>query len=127
MSFPFSGQRGLILVSARVTGPLGSANAKLALDTAALTTWVDPRVLASVGYDSAIATQYAQVLTASGLIRAPLQTIDSLTALGKTRILMPVVTAALDPASNIDGLLGLDFLRGTRLTVDFAAGQVDLQ
>jgi hypothetical protein len=37
-----------------------------------------------------------------------------------------VLSHALPPTTGIDGLLGLDFLRGSVLTIDFQNGQIDL-
>lgn len=126
MSFPFNAHQGLVIVAARLTGPLGSGALQLALDTGALTTFINPSILAAAGYHSTSAGQRTQVLTPGGIIVAPIVTIDSLTAIGKTRILVPVVSAPLDPSAGIDGLLGLDFLRGLSLTLDFVAGQITL-
>jgi hypothetical protein len=127
MTFPFDPRQGLIIVIARATGPLGSVRLRMALDTGALTSLIDPSLLALAGYDPTIALQRTQIVTPAGNIVAPVHTIDSLTSLGKTRILMPVVCAPLDPSASIDGLLGLDFFRGTWLTLDFIAGQLDLR
>jgi hypothetical protein len=46
--------------------------------------------------------------------------------LGKERIGFPVLGHTLPPSAGVDGLPGLDFLRGQQLTVDFRNGQVTL-
>ena len=37
-----------------------------------------------------------------------------------------VVCHTLPPSAGVDGLLGLDFLRNSRLTIDFRSGQIVL-
>jgi hypothetical protein len=38
-----------------------------------------------------------------------------------------MVCHTLPPSASIDGLLGLDFLRDRRLTIDFRTGQITLR
>ncbi|MDR3635320.1 MAG: hypothetical protein P4L84_16065 [Isosphaeraceae bacterium] len=52
--------------------------------------------------------------------------LDRLSALDRHRLAIAVLDHSLPPATGIDGLLGLDFLRGSVLTVDFQAGRVSL-
>src|SRR5438874_1974268 len=47
--------------------------------------------------------------------------------LGRTRSRMGVLAHSLPPSARIDGLLGLDFLRSRRLTIDFSAGTLELR
>jgi hypothetical protein len=56
----------------------------------------------------------------------PRLALNRFSALGQHRIGLPVLAHTLPPAAGIDGLLGLDFLRGTILTLDFKAGQITL-
>ncbi len=48
------------------------------------------------------------------------------TALGRQRALFSVLVHTLPASPMIDGLLGLDFLRGEILTIDFRAGTLTL-
>ena len=52
--------------------------------------------------------------------------VDRLEALGQAKQNLPVLCHALPPTPPIDGLPGLDFLRGQCLTIDFRAGQITL-
>jgi hypothetical protein len=47
-------------------------------------------------------------------------------ALGQERASFPVLAHTLPPSAGIDGLLGLDYLRGQTLTVDFRSGTITL-
>ncbi len=47
-------------------------------------------------------------------------------ALGQERTNFSVLGHTLPPSASIDGLLGLDFMRGQVLNIDFAKGRVSL-
>jgi hypothetical protein len=61
-----------------------------------------------------------------GVEFVPRLTIDRLEALGQQRQSIPVLCHTLPPTAPVDGLLGLDFIRGQCLTIDFRAGQITL-
>jgi predicted aspartyl protease len=124
VSFSFDPQRGLIVIRAELTGPSGSGILQLALDTGATSTLVNVAMLVAIGYDPALAATRVQVTTGSGVEFAPRIELKRLTALGQERLDLPVLGHTLPPSSGVDGLLGLDFFRGLRLTIDFGAGQL---
>jgi predicted aspartyl protease len=126
VSFPFQGQHGLIIVQAEVEGPAGTARLRLALDTGATDTALGAGVLATAGYDAALAPVRVQVTTASGVESVPLLTVSKLTALGLDRTAFPVMGLTLPFGMGVDGVLGLDFLRGHTLMIDFRIGQITL-
>jgi predicted aspartyl protease len=126
MSHPFNAQRGLIMVQAELFGPSGSAILRLALDTGATSTLINNGLLVAVGYDPALAPDRIQITTGSGVEFTPRLTIDKLVALGQEQVNFPVLGHTLPPSAGIDGLLGLDFMRGLTLTLDFRQGQLDL-
>jgi predicted aspartyl protease len=127
MSFNFDRQQGLVKVSAKVVGPSGDAVLQLALDTGATTTLLSVSRLQALGYDTASATTKVQIATASGAEMASQIAILQLSALGFDRVSFPVVCYTLPAAVGVDGLLGLDFLRGRILTIDFQNGVIDLK
>lgn len=126
MSSSFDPRRGLIVVGAEINGPSGSAILRLALDTGATSTVVNVAMLVAIGCDPALAADTAQVTTGSGVEFARRVELKRLTALGRERIGFPVLGHTLPPSAGVDGLLGVDFLRGLRLIVDFRIGQLDL-
>jgi predicted aspartyl protease len=97
---------------------------QLALDTGATTTVINVAMLVAIGYDPALSANRIQVTTGSGVEFAPQVELMRLTALGQERYGLQVLAHTLPPTSGVDGLLGLDFLRGLRLSVDFRAGQL---
>jgi predicted aspartyl protease len=125
VSLRFDRNAGLIVVSAELYGPSGTALVRFALDTGATGTVVNVGVLVAAGYDPSLAPERIQVTTGSGVEYAPLVTVSRLLALGRDRRSFPMLAHTLPPSAGIDGLLGLDFLAGGRLTVDFREGLLD--
>jgi hypothetical protein len=126
MSVPFDPANGLIVVSARLTGPTGSTVARLALDTGATESVISVAPLVFIGYDPALAADLVQVTTGSGVDFAPRVRLERIAALGQVRTDFPVLSHTLPPSAGVDGLLGLDFFRGKVLTIDFEKGEVSL-
>jgi hypothetical protein len=126
MSFPFNPEQGLILVLAELEGPAGNIALRLALDTGATDTALSLACLVAAGYDPALSPNRVQVTTGSGVEFVLLLTVSRLTALGQHRTAYPILAHTLPPSTAIDGVLGLDFLRGKLLTIDFRSGQITL-
>lgn len=127
MNFPFNRHRGLIVVRAELTGPLGSAALRLALDTGATCTLIRVATLLAVGYDPAITSDRVPVTTASGVASALRVSVTGFATLGQERTDFPVLCHTLPPGAGVDGLLGLDFFRGHTLTLDFRVGRIELE
>ena len=109
-----------------LTGPSGTAVVRFALDTGATSTLVNVGVLVSVGYDPALVSERVQVTTGSGVAFAPRVPLKRILALEQVRNDFHVLAHTLPPTAGIDGLLGLDFVRGQVLTVDFQKAVVAL-
>jgi Aspartyl protease len=125
--FGFDPRQGLVVVSAELFGPLGSGILRLALDTGATSTMLNVGHLVAVGYDPGLISDRVQVTTGSGVEFVPRLEVSRLDALGQTRTAFSVLSHTLPPSSGIDGLLGLDFLRGQSLTIDFRLGNITLE
>lgn len=126
MSQCFSSKQGLIVVPVELTGPARSAVLRMALDTGATSTIANTALLVALGYDPALESERVQVTTGSGIEFAPAITVRSISTIGHTRIEFRVLALTLPAISGIDGLLGLDFLRELRLSIDFRIGQNEL-
>ena len=126
MSFSFAPTQGLIIVRTELEGLTGSAILRLALDTGATSTVINVGMLVSIGYDPSRAPDRIQVTTGSGVEYLPRVAMSKITALGQERAGFPVLCHTLPPSAGIDGLLGLDFIRGKTVTIDFRAGQISL-
>ena len=126
MSVAFSARSGLILIPAVVEGPMGRLPIRLVLDTGATSTLLSVPILQAVGYNPA-GRHVRQFVSASGGSTASLVSVSKLSALGHDRVGLPVLAHNLPATTMADGLLGLDFLRGGILTIDFNAGQITLR
>jgi hypothetical protein len=124
MSFPFDPNRGPIELIANMSGPLGTVELRLVLDTGATNTLVRKDLLSLVGYDSDTSTDRVRVVMGNGIEMIPRIIVNRFTALGTHRIGFPVLAYSLPPDAGIDGLLGLDFLRGYALNLDFRGGLI---
>jgi hypothetical protein len=122
----FNPKQGPILVEAEATGPAGSANLKLVLDTGATTSLINLATLLYLGFDPGQSLQHVRMTTGSTIKVVPVVALTRLSALGQHRYGFPVIAHALPASSAVDGLLGLDFLRDQVLTIDFRAGKINL-
>ena len=62
----------------------------------------------------------------SGGEYVPRVVVSRLKALGEHRVNFPVLSHTLPSSASVDGLLGLDFLRGKVLRIDFRQGTLAL-
>jgi hypothetical protein len=113
-----------VVVEMQLWGPAETVVAEVALDTGASTSMVSEALLRFIGYDPTTAPQRVQITTGSGVVAVPLLPVAQVQALGQVRQSFPILCHTLPPTATIDGLLGLDFIRGLCLTLDFRAGQI---
>ena len=99
----------------------------MAVDTGASITVISRDVLQLAGHEPASAERRVTIATVSGLETVPVVRVGALTALGVTRRGIAVLAHTLPPAARVDGLLGLDFFRDRRLTLDFRLGEITLE
>ncbi len=126
MSLPFNASEGLIVTQVILEGPSRSVSAYLALDTGAIMSVVDRRILLTLGYDLSEASELVQMTTGSGVEFVPEITVRRIEALGQERMNFPILCHIFPPSATVDGVLGLDFLRYGRLVLDFRAGLITL-
>jgi hypothetical protein len=127
MKFRFKADYGLVYVRVKVSCADREVILNLALDTGASGSIVSAKKLIEVGYDLDKPEDETYITTGSGLIFVPKFTVENLTALGKEKTNFQIIAHDFPPTSSVDGMLGLDFLRGNVLTVDFVKGEVELK
>ena len=127
MSLPFDPEGGFIAVEVHLSGPSGYLVADFSLDTGATRSLVSQSLALRLGYDLVEATNFSRFITGSDLATAPIINFTRVEALEQERRNFPVVCHNLPSGSPVDGVLGLDFLRGQKLTIDFRAGLVTLE
>ena len=99
---------------------------RLAISQASPRRLIRSTILTSVGYDPDASPDRVRVTMGGGTTVCPRVVLNRLTALGQHRIGFPVLSHTLPPDAGVAGLLGLDFLRGAILTVDFRNGRISL-
>ena len=117
---------GLVVVEARVFGPLKGRSLVLAVDTASTYSTIPAEVAGDVGL-SPVPGRSVPIVNASGILRAPLAVAPAFAATGLRRDGFSLVIIDLPKGvAPVVGLLGLDFFAGRKLCFDFAAGELEL-
>jgi predicted aspartyl protease len=98
----------------------------LALDTGATGSVINQGRLIQLGYELFTYPDRHQISTGSGVEFVPKLPVARIVALGHERKDFPILAHTLPPTVSVDGLLGLDFLRGLTLNIDFRAGLLSL-
>jgi hypothetical protein len=123
----FDPRRRVIPLTTELTGPQATISARLLLDTGLAFTLIDPGLLERAGYDRASARNTVTIAGVNSTSAAGLFIVSSLSALGIERRNLAILAHRLPGSIPYDGLLGVNFLLGRRLIVDFGAGTVQLE
>ena len=107
------------MVRARVSSGSSVWEAPFALDTGASRTFISVRLAESLGLEHKHASKRARITTVSGIENPAILAVQSVEALGLRRENLEVLCHPLPAESMIDGLLGMDFFDGCRLTINF--------
>jgi predicted aspartyl protease len=126
MSARFDRGRVLVVVRGRVWGSAGDAGVQLAVDTGAAFTLLAHDLLRRIGYDPSASDARVWIATVGSTAWVPQLAVERIAVLGHQRAGFTVLAHALPPNLGIGGLVGLDFLRDHRLTIDFRAGVIAL-
>ena len=111
-----------IIVDAKVNG---STSTRLLLDTGADRTLISPRVLVAAGASLTRGTVAGRLQGATGSADIEAVAIESL-EVGQARVGQMLVVSHDIDQSDIDGLLGRDFLDQFKVTIDSADGVVTI-
>ncbi|MBI5499625.1 MAG: clan AA aspartic protease [Deltaproteobacteria bacterium] len=126
-SVPFRSDDGLIRVPVQIWGVgLASSPLSFVVDTGTPRTLVDVEVARRLGFLPERATRQSRVVTAVGAERGYVVTTPRIRALGWDRDEFEIACHLLGATARVDGLLGGDFFEGMVLTINYAAGAVDL-
>ena len=119
-------ESGLILVNIEIDEKY---DLKMILDTGATNTTIDSNALYLLGYDLQDNLGTVQIETANGIIETELFEVNSFSSLGLTRQKFQLQIydfLAHGIFSNYSGLLGLDFLEGTKFCIDTVQNTITL-
>jgi len=96
-----------------------TARAFLALNTGASLCQISNGIAASIGLDMTSPIREIEIVTESGVVRAPVLYLPSLAVLGKEASQIEVVVHDLPPRARLDGLLGLNFFQDYNLFLNY--------
>ena len=127
MSLDFDAKEGLIIVPTRLWGPSGDTVIRLALDTGATGSMVNWDLIVLLGYDPAGTPNRIQMTTGSGVEFVPVVSIQKIQAMNLIQSNFSILCHTLPPSATVDGVLGLDFFRGRKLSIDLRRGKVEVE
>ncbi len=105
-----------------LTGPEGTKKIQMLIDTGATMCIIPFEIAIALGYNPSVSKEYTDITTASGSATMPLIKIEKLSLMGKEIQNVKTLCHDLPPASRVDGLLGLSYLKHFKLTIDFPKG-----
>lgn len=124
---PFDPEAEAIWVAGALTGLDGSVrNLLLLVDTGTPETIIDEEVATELGLDRSKAIDTARFKGFTGPQDVYYVIAPDLTAIGRSSPGVTIACGAFDPDFEIDGIIGLDFLRRLVVTLDFLHGRLVL-
>lgn len=126
MVLPLDPRNDIITLPTRVFGPTGGSVVRLLLDTGATRSMLNRESALFLGYDLESTSKLVRTITASGAVLAPQVVLLRIEVMHQVLHNFPILCHTLPADVGADGVLGLDFFRGRRLTLDFRVGLVML-
>ncbi len=128
MTYPFKreAESGLIIVNIEIDRKY---ELKMIFDTGATNTTIDSNALYLLGYNLKDNIGIVEIETANGIIETEIFEVNSFSSLGQTKEKFQIQVydfLAHGIFSDYNGLLGLDFLEGTRFCVDTRSNTITL-
>ena len=124
--FELTSQKGLIICFASISGKGKPVILRMALDTGATKTIIPLEAAMSIGINPAKSNRTTEVTTGSGIVVCPLVFISKFSCFGITRRKFEVVCHSLPFEGPVDGLLGLNFFKDTKLILDFIKNKIEV-
>jgi len=112
----------IVLRRIKINGPAGFREIDMVLDTGAVYTVIAWDVAKDIGYDPAISERRMPIITANGVIEAPLITVEGIHIADLRAESVDVICHDIPEIIGIEGLLGLSFLKRFRTLIDYTTG-----
>jgi clan AA aspartic protease (TIGR02281 family) len=112
----------IVLRRIKINGPAGFREIDMVLDTGAVYTVIAWDVAKDIGYDPAISERRMPIITANGVIEAPLITVESIHIVDLRSDAVDIICYDIPEITGIEGLLGLSFLKHFRTLIDYTTG-----
>lgn len=112
----------IVIERVKVEGPNASREVDLILDSGARFVSLSWEVLEDIGYDPAIVSERVKIVTANGVIEVPLLKVKKISISELFAEEVEVICHTIPELAEVDGLLGLSFLKFFKVTMDFRKG-----
>jgi len=109
----------LILRRVRIDGLHASREIDMILDTGALYTAISWDIAKDIGYDPAGASERVPIVTANGVIEVPKIKVRGIGFRGLYAENVEVICHDIPEIAEIEGLLGISFLKHFKISLDF--------
>lgn len=116
----FDPKQSIIICYTEIVGPKTEISLKMALDTGATYTMIPIEVAVAVGCNPLFSRRKIEITTGSSVEYVSLITIPKIRAFGIEIKNMDVVCHNLPPLGPVEGLLGLNFLKKSKIIIDFS-------
>ena len=111
MKLKFDSKSSIIVITPTLVGINGKRKKiDMALDTGATYTMIPWDIAEVLGHAPELSKERMELITASGVEKSPLITLNSLSILNKKANDVKTIVHDLPPKSYVDGLLGLSFV-----------------
>lgn len=116
----------IILRRVRLEGPLASREVDMILDSGAMYTAISWDVAKDLGYDPAGSSDRVPVITANGIIEVPKIVLKRMAFRDISVEQTEVICHDIPELAEIEGLVGLTFLKHFRVVIDFKGGFLEI-
>ncbi len=125
--FRFDTKAPVIILTVLLEGKSGSRQKiRVALDTGATYTMIPWETAEILELEPELSGKRIEIITASGVEKAPLVTLKSMVVLGKKIERVEAVVHNLPSKSYVDGLLGIKSLVELKVKIDFDEGILEV-
>ena len=116
----------IVLRRVEIKGPAGVREIDMLLDTGAVYTVIAWDVAKDIGYDPAVSKRRTAIITANGIIEAPLITVERVRVADLHVHDVEIVCHDIPELAGIEGLLGLSFLQHFKVVIDYPKGILEI-
>mgnify|MGYP001571748124 CR=1 FL=1 len=99
---------------------------RMILDTGATYTMIPYNIAKVLNLQPEISYEKINIITASGVEELPIVTLDTVQVIGSEAKNIKAVVHDLPEKSNVDGLLGLSFLKNFNINLNFKEGFLEI-
>jgi clan AA aspartic protease (TIGR02281 family) len=109
----------IVMRRVKISSPKAFREIDMVLDTGSVYTVIAWDIAKDIGYDPAISERRMPIITANGIIEAPLITVQGINIRDLGAESVDVICHDIPEITGIEGLLGLSFLKHFRTLMDY--------